>query len=124
MTTTADRLRREGMADAAVHLVATRFHPHRNLEDWARALGLTQPEVKAAIVRLREKHQLKRPSLRSVPTGQRHGNAGRKIPSVAERRDRDERIRALRAEGRTLHEIAHEIGITAARVSQIVRASA
>lgn len=66
-----ERLRREGMADAAVLLVWKRIMPTLDLEDWARALDLRQPEIIAAITRFRERmggRRRQRPKLRAVPS--------------------------------------------------------
>ena len=118
MSGLADRYRREGLADAVVILVARRIHPQTTAEDWGRALGLQQHEVRAAIDRFRERHTIPTAPLRSLP-GQ-HGNRGRKIPSLAERRERDATILRLRAEGESLPMIAAAVGLTASRVSQIL----
>lgn len=55
MTDLADRFRREGIADAAVLLVAARIHPTTNLDDWGRALGLEHSELVAAVDRFKER---------------------------------------------------------------------
>lgn len=58
--------RREGMADAVVAIVAHRVL-RVNVEELSRACGLQQPEVKAAIARLRDRH--KRPRRQRVAKG-------------------------------------------------------
>jgi hypothetical protein len=50
-----DDLRREGMADAAVLLVARRVMPTMRLTDWARALGLTEVDVQHAVNRIKKR---------------------------------------------------------------------
>lgn len=51
----ADQFRREGLADAAVLLVAGKVVPTMTLEEWARPLGLTHPELRAAVDRWKAK---------------------------------------------------------------------
>lgn len=55
MSALADRFRREGMADAAVLLVAHRIHPTTDLDAWGRALGLEHRELVAAVDRFKER---------------------------------------------------------------------
>jgi hypothetical protein len=47
------RLRREGMADAAVLLVAKRIMPSMDLADWGRALGLNELDLQHAVTRFK-----------------------------------------------------------------------
>ena len=54
-------LRRQGMADAAVILLARKFRPEVDLEGWADAIGLDVLEVQAAVVRYREANAPPRP---------------------------------------------------------------
>lgn len=70
MATAAERdhLRREGMADAAVLLLAKRVFPTLTLNDWRRHLDLTEAEVAAAVDRIKARAAaLHRPNLRAVP---------------------------------------------------------
>ena len=46
-------LRRQGMADAACRLAATKFRPGVTVHDFGRALGLTGEEIQAALDRRR-----------------------------------------------------------------------
>lgn len=117
MSDLADRFRREGMADAVVILVARRFRPEVTAEDWGRVLGLQQHEVRAAVERFRAGRV-------TVPT-----SAPRALPtpeprqprlSMQERLARNQRIRALRAQGTAVEQIAYTVGLTASRVRQIL----
>lgn len=125
MSDLAERFRREGMADAVVILVAKRIHPTTTAEEWGRALGLQQHEVIAAIARFRAEHTpggLRPARLRVVDGRKPHGNAGRKMLSLDERRARDERIVWLREhDGMALRDIATEMDLTTSRVQQILR---
>jgi hypothetical protein len=47
------RYRREGVADAAVLLLARRVAPTLTLNDWASHLGVTEVELQAAVARLK-----------------------------------------------------------------------
>ncbi len=51
--TAEDRLRREGMADAAVLLTAKHVVRTMSLNDWARALDLNEMDVQHAVQRLK-----------------------------------------------------------------------
>lgn len=124
MSALADRFRREGMADAVVVLVAQRFRPEITAEDWGRALGLEQHEIRAAIDRLRARHtKVPARKLRVLPEGGARGqyrSAGRPMLTLEERRRRDARIRSLRSNGETLEAIAQVVGLTPERVRQIL----
>lgn len=119
MSDLADRYRREGMADAVILLVAKRIHPHTTAEEWGRALGLQQHEVRAALDRLRERHA--RPVLLRSVDGRRHGNAGRKMLSLEQRRARDAQIVRLRElDGLSVPAIAAQVGLTTTMVNKIL----
>lgn len=119
MSDLADRFRREGLADAVVILVAKRIHPTTTAEEWGRHLGLQQHEVRAAIERLRQKHGLAPVALRALP-GERHGNAGRKHPSLDDRRERNRMIVERRRAGEPIRAIAQDVGLTYSMVHKIV----
>lgn len=51
--TAADLIRREGMADAAVLLVAKRVVPTMSLNEWGRHLGLTELDLQHAVARIK-----------------------------------------------------------------------
>lgn len=118
MSALADRFRREGMADAVVLLVLSRTHPTTTAEEWGSILGLEQHEVRAAIERLRARHTLVPSRKQERRSG--HGNAGRTMLSLSERRARDARVRQLRAAGESVAMIADTVGLTGSRVRQIL----
>lgn len=62
MPDTDDQLRRQGRADAAVLLVAKRFMPTVRLNDWARALDLTELDVQHAVERIKERAAARQPA--------------------------------------------------------------
>lgn len=66
MTDLADRFRREGMADAAVLLVAKRINPTSDLDDWGQHLGLEHRELVAAVDRFKARRS---PRLHLVQRG-------------------------------------------------------
>lgn len=84
------RIRREGMADAAVLLVARRFHPSATLENLGDLLGLNVIEVQAAVRRfqaLARPQGPPPPAAPARPTGRR-GEAAGIIAAELRRRQR------------------------------------
>lgn len=118
MSAMADRFRREGMADAAVLLVARRVAPTMDLADWGRHLDLEHRELVAAVDRF--KARARGVAYRPATGKPRRRNAGRPMLSLDERRKRDARIRQMRADGVKLTDIADEVDLTVARVQQIL----
>lgn len=84
------RIRREGMADAAVLLVARRFHPSATLENLGDLLGLNVIEVQAAVRRFqalaRPQGPPPPPAGARQPTGRRGEAAGLIVDELRRRR--------------------------------------
>lgn len=119
MSDLAERFRREGQADAVVLLVARRVCPTMDTEDWARALGLTQPDIRAAIARFRDRNTPPEVLARRREwQGRRH--AGRPMASLESRRERDALVRSMAARGASRAEIAVAVGLTPSRIRQIL----
>lgn len=97
MSALADRFRREGMADAAVLLVAHRIHPSTDLDAWGRALGLDHRELVAAVDRFKART---RPSAPVKPRRYRGPSMACTVPGCG--------VSAVSPQGLAAHLRSHE----------------
>ena len=121
----ADQYRREGLADAAVLLVAGKVVPTMTLEDWARPLGLTQAEVRDAVARWKAEQYARAGVKAPAPTRAGHLQVldGRSRDGDTKRRLREVATiyRADRAEGGTgTRAVADRLGVGAGQAAQLV----